>query len=203
MDIPLINEDDLITQALNAHGVFFKKSVRRAIERAGGINIISEEYPIKYMEGVSIDLLIHFSAKSINYTIPIECKRVYSSEWVFFKDPTGIAKIVYHLSPERMQAKFSTEINPLQDVTICIEGVEVDKRKFSSKNKNDIYKAASPTVIWEAAFQTCKANLGFVIQEFVHRQKYADELSKLGNFPHSIGFSGRPVSLRCGGLLKA
>jgi len=183
MDTLLINEDDLITQALNAHGVYFKKSVRGTIERIGGINIVGEEYPISYMEGVSIDLLIHFSANSINYIIPIECKRVYASEWVFFKDPTGIAKIVYHLAPDRMQAKFSTEIHPLQDVTICIEGVEVDKRKFSSKNKTDIFKAASPTVIWEAAFQTCKANLGFVVQEYIQRQKYADELPKLGNFP--------------------
>jgi hypothetical protein len=68
--------------------------VRRTIERIRGINVVGEEYPITYVEGVSIDSLIRFSANTIDYILPIECKRVYSSEWVFFRDPMGTAKIV-------------------------------------------------------------------------------------------------------------
>jgi hypothetical protein len=118
------------------------------------------------MEGASIGLLIRFSCKAVDYILPIECKRAYSTEWVFFRDYTGIAKIVYHFSLSTLQGKFTNEVALLSDVEICSEGIEIDKRKISSKNKNDIYKAASPTVIWDAALQTCKGNFGFVVQEF-------------------------------------
>ncbi len=41
-------DEEKIRDALNAHGIFFKKAVRRELEGIEGVTILGEEYPITW-----------------------------------------------------------------------------------------------------------------------------------------------------------
>ena len=67
------DEIELSTNAINTHGVLFKRAVLRALIESG-INIIADEYPVNYLNGTSIDIVAGVQGKVI---ITIECKKVY------------------------------------------------------------------------------------------------------------------------------
>lgn len=70
--------DNTVTEAINLHGLFFKRAVRRLLETVSDVRILGEEYPVRYLEGSSIDLLIEVAGKR-RYILPIECKRAYAT----------------------------------------------------------------------------------------------------------------------------
>ncbi|MGC1549961.1 MAG: hypothetical protein WA777_15670 [Rhodanobacter sp.] len=176
-DLPK-TELQLITDAVGAHGVYFKKALRGKLEGMAGVKILGEEYPVRYLEGASIDLLVEFTGEHARFVIPIECKRALASAktWIFFKDEHSEVKLFYSFIDAGLNAKTSrfVELNS----PICVEGVEVDSTKL--RNPKGPYSAASADNIWKAAFQACKGGLGFVMSELQTRQKIATPVFKLG-----------------------
>jgi len=157
-------DEGKIRDALNAHGIFFKKAVRREIEKIEGVTILGEEYPVRYMEGASLDLLVELSSDDDARVIfSIECKRAYArrKKWIFFEDREELSNL-YAFSGKDLRAHYGSSVGP-----ICVEGVEIDEDRLTK----DAFKAASPDPIWQAARQTCKGYLGFVQQEFTERRK--------------------------------
>lgn len=162
------NENQLITQAVNAHGIFFKKAVREKLEAMRGLFILGEEYPVPYLEGASIDLLIEFRTNYRRYVLPIECKRGYTAtkRWVFFTEPEGRSAKMMYVFEGNESGIDTTDRFRLKEVPICLEGIEIDL----SKLRGDSYKAANPDPIWKAGIQMCRASLGFLTQEIEQRK---------------------------------
>jgi hypothetical protein len=157
-------DEAAIREALNTHGIFFKKAVRREIEGIKGVTVLGEEYPVRYMEGAALDLLVEVRAGDNRLILPMECKRAYvrTKRWVFFQDPDPTSKVFYEFSGKLLRAQYGSAFED-----VCIEGVEIEERRKNDKR----YLTASPEPIWEAARQTCKGYLGFVQQELVERRK--------------------------------
>jgi hypothetical protein len=166
--------NQLITDAINAHGIFFKKAVRDALEKIQGVQILGEEYPVPHLEGGALDLLIDFVGRygRPEYVIPIECKRGYTAvkRWIFFEDPQTDVKLFYTLSKSDYKSS-NADYLAAAGLPICMEGVELDLIKL----KNDARKAASPDSIHKAAFQVCKGFTGFLIKEIQSRQAVKDD----------------------------
>lgn len=169
-DLPK-TELQLITDAIGAHGVYFKKALRSKLEGLVGVKILGEEYPVRYLEGASIDLLVEFNGEHERFVIPIECKRalVSAKTWIFFKDEHSNIKFLYSFIGANLNVKSSGSVG--LNSTICVEGIEVDSAKL--RNPKGPYSAASADNIWKAAFQACKGGLGFVLTELQTRQKTA------------------------------
>lgn len=178
------DEITLITEAINAHGIFFKRAVRTTLEAIRGLKIIGEEYPVPYLEGASVDLLVEYRLQSRTFIVPIECKRAYveNKKWIFFEDPEQGTKLMYSFAGETLTALNNADFVP-RSAPICIEGLEFDMAKTQGQNKPGSSKAASPDVIWKVAFQSCKGCLGFLGQELTARQKYPkDPMSDFTTF---------------------
>lgn len=160
----------LTTEAIGAHGIFFKKSLRDLLETIPGLRILGEEYPVRYLEGASIDLLVEYKSLDITFVLPIECKRALATmkKWIFFRDSVTDAKFLYILSGANLSVARSSSIKLAKD--ICIEGVEVDTSKLRGNVKSP-HGAASADRIWEAAFQVCKGGHGFLQAELQARVK--------------------------------
>lgn len=173
-----MTSDEFIRDALNAHGIFLKKGVRNTIETIEGLRIIGEEYPVSYMEGTAIDLLVEAKSLKGKLIIPIECKRGYvaNKKWVFFKDKEQLSKFVYFFKGVGLQV---SNIDYLQNVPVCIEGVEINLEKEKAP-----YKAASFKAIQDAAYQICKGTAGFLIKELNERKKSGlDKVADFALFP--------------------
>ena len=86
------NESSIITSAVNAHGILFKKAVRQQLEQIQGVRIIGEEYPVKFQDGAQLDLLVQYKSKNQVYLTIIECKRAYATfkKWIFFECNEGL-----------------------------------------------------------------------------------------------------------------
>ncbi len=74
-----MEEDNLkfITDAINAQGIFFKKAVRRQIERFRVIEILDEEHPSSFPDQTAIDLLLECPKRSGGHksVVVTECKK--------------------------------------------------------------------------------------------------------------------------------
>jgi len=129
------SEHQLITEAVNAHGIFFKIAVRNTLEQIEGVTILGEEYPVRYMEGASLDLLVEFTTTKFRYIFPIECKRAYvaNKRWLFFKDSENYSKILYCFTGKALNALGSAPFTNL-GVPVCIEGIQVDLQEFQKSN---------------------------------------------------------------------
>lgn len=177
MDSGIKSENQLITNAINAHGILFKKKVRESLDNIDGITILGEEYPVSYSGGASLDLLIQYDCRFPDrgsYIIPIECKRGYTAvkRWIFFQDQEPDLKFFYLLSKTNFKG-INADALVSRNVPVCMEGVEIDLSKV--KNEREIHKAASPTNIWNAANQVCKGFLGFLFREIEARIAIKDE----------------------------
>lgn len=72
------SEEQLITEAIGAHGVYFKKALRTTLESLPNVDIVGKEYPVKYLDGASIDLLAAVRGGNGLTLLPIECIRIVS-----------------------------------------------------------------------------------------------------------------------------
>jgi len=162
----------LLTDAIGGHGLFFKKALAAHLSTVPGVRVIGEEYPVRYMEGTSLDLLIECKTPTVPFVIPIECKRALATRksWVFFRDTEASVKMVYCFNGAKLNVSQSTSIAP--GAQICIEGIEVDSAKLRGSSKSP-YAAASADSIWDAAFQICKGGLGFLQDELKARSTHA------------------------------
>lgn len=160
----------LITDAIGTHGIFFKRALRAVLEKIPGLRILGEEYPVRYLEGASIDLLVEFKAEAATFVLPIECKRALAimKKWIFFEDTEKDVKFLYGFDIAGLSTSQSSRIRLADDV--CIEGVEIDSSKLRNDKKSP-YSAASLDRIWDAAFQVCKGGLGFIQAELKARVK--------------------------------
>jgi hypothetical protein len=153
--------------------------------------IIGEEYPVPYLEGASIDLLVEFRSNYQRYILTIECKRGYTAakRWVFFKeiDPGYRSKVIYEFVGNECQIYDAAALVG-RDVPLCIEGVEVDLSRL--QKKGELYKAANPDPIWKAGFQVCKGNLGYLLQEVNQRK-----LRQIDRRDHELNFRLVPILL--------
>jgi hypothetical protein len=91
------DESSIITSAVNAHGILFKKVVRQELEQIPGISIIGEEYPVRFVDGAQLDLLVQYKSNNQVYLAIIECKRAYATykKWVFFESHEKRTKLPY------------------------------------------------------------------------------------------------------------
>jgi hypothetical protein len=175
------SENPSITDALNAHGIFFKKRVRQALETMNlrqttgpfGLEplLVDEEYPVTYLEGASVDLLVRFKAGyRSHYVVTIECKRGYTArkKWIFFKErDQRSSKLIYEFKGQFQPDVYDALPLVADRVPLCIEGVEIDLSKIT---KRDVYRAANQDPIWKAGFQVCKGAIGYVLQEYDERR---------------------------------
>lgn len=163
-------KNTLITNEINLHGIFFKKAVRHELEKIPQVTVIGEEYPVSYLQGTALDLLIEVKTKNNTYILPVECKRAYTIQknWVFFYDAENTAKLFYVFEGSNLQ--YITIKN--SNFPICIEGIEVDikQTKGTERRKTD------PTPIWKAAAQIITGTHGFVMSELNSRTKKSDQL---------------------------
>ncbi len=164
------SDAQLITDAVGAHGVFFKNALRELIERIPGTRVIGEEYPVLYLEGASLDLLVEFRVGGSALLLPIECKRALATmkKWIFFKDKEQETKFLYSFDGTGLNVSKSSLIPITPD--ICVEGLEIDSSKLRAGQKSP-YNAASADRIWDSAFQVCKGGLGFLQNELKAREQ--------------------------------
>ncbi len=163
-------DNDGIAEAINMHGIFFKQAVRQALEKISNVSIIGEEYPINYLEGGALDLLIEVKTDKHNFVIPIECKRARTTtkQWIFFPDPSDYSRALYSFKANACIAQHAGNFSNL-GLSICIEGIEVEKQETRQPDTN-YYKADSDP-IWKAANQVCKGLSGVIIDEIKQRNK--------------------------------
>jgi len=166
------SEMKILTEAVNAHGIFFKRAVRNALEQIPGVQILGEECPIRYLEGASLDLLFAYQTASHPWIFPVECKKAYVAmkRWVFFEDPDPSTRLIYFFRGNDLVYVCVDSIQSLSTLG-CIEGIEIDMQK--TKTPDSLYRSGSPDTIWKAAFQACKGGLGFLLNEKADRTKYA------------------------------
>ena len=172
------DKNNIITSAVNAHGILLKKAVRKELEKIEGISIIGEEYPVQFGEGAQLDLLVQYKSKNQIYLIIIECKRAYATykQWVFFQSRENKTKIPYIFDGNNLQAM---DGRTFDEIPICIEGIEIDFFKY--KKSDDAYKIGSLTRIWETANQVCRGYINFLLSELKSRSKNTQSLP-LDNF---------------------
>lgn len=170
MTAPPKTDAQLITDAIGAHGIFFKKALRSRLETISGARVIGEEYPVRYLEGGAVDLLVEYASATATFVLPIECKRALATvkKWIFFRDSLPDVKLIYSFKGAALNVLRSRLI-PLAR-NICIEGVEVDLSKLRGDRKSP-YNAASTDRIWEAAQQACKGAHGFIQDELQARKQ--------------------------------
>ncbi|MBE7496370.1 MAG: hypothetical protein HS117_15615 [Verrucomicrobiaceae bacterium] len=148
---PLLPDD--IHEALNAHGVFFKKRVIQELRTYEDLHIAGEEIGESFGKTRVADILaFDRNPHEQDLFFVIECKRVdiQNKVWIFFKDidPT------YKTSRESSIAgALSIVANGTTDgLPVCSEGFEFDKKK----NRID------QDPIFQAGNQIAGAFLGFM-----------------------------------------
>ncbi len=151
-----------MADAINAHGIFFKKAVRRRIESFGAIGIIDEEHPASFPDQTAIDLLLECPGRGsrFKFVIVTECKKAYAphKNWIFFPDRTDSVKTAYFVGGGRHV--HITMIPGRNGIEAYSDGIEVDTSKLG--RKADAFKSGSCDMIYKAASQVCRGFLGFV-----------------------------------------
>lgn len=176
----MISEDksNIITSAINAHGILFKKAVRQKLEQIEGISIIGEEYPVGFVDGAQLDLLVEYKSKNQVYLMIIECKKAYATykKWIFFESREEKTKLPYFFQGNDLHVGDGSSF---PGITLCIEGIEIDLSKY--KKPDDAYKIGSLDRIWQTANQVCRGYHNFLTTELKSRMQNTLDLS-LDNF---------------------
>lgn len=152
-----------ITDAINAHGIFFKKAVRRKLEEFRVIKILDEEHPTSFPDQTAIDLLLEYPNRSgyPKSVIVTECKKAYApyKKWIFFPDHTVRIKGAYFVDTSHYK---HVMINPgLYGINVYSDGIEVDMSNLRKKDDTS-FKSGNCDTIYRAASQVCKGFLGFL-----------------------------------------
>lgn len=170
MTSKLKSDNQKIAEAVNMHGIFFKQAVRKSLEEISNVSILGEEYPVNYLEGGALDLLVQVKTAKHNFILPFECKRARTTtkQWIFFPDPSNYSRLLYSFQKNVCKAQHAGDFTNL-GLTICIEGIEVEKQEKRQKDTN--YYKADADPIWKAANQISKGLAGIVIDEIKQRNK--------------------------------
>jgi hypothetical protein len=73
------------TDALNRHGVFFKKRVLKELSEIPGIGIVDEEVGVTFGGTRVVDIVAANQTAKPHVFFIIECKRVQAKTWLFFR----------------------------------------------------------------------------------------------------------------------
>ncbi len=175
------DESSIITSAVNAHGILFKKAVRQELEQIQGISIIGEEYPVRFVDGAQLDLLVHYKSKNQVYLAIVECKRAYATykKWVFFESYEKKTKLPYFFEGNDLRVGDGTSFTK-NGIPLCIEGIEIDLLKY--KKPDDAHRIGSIDRIWQTANQVCRGYHNFLASELKSRSQNTQSLLPLENF---------------------
>jgi hypothetical protein len=168
--------NNTVTDAINLHGLFFKRAVRRLLETTPGVRVLGEEYPVRYLEGSAIDLLIEVTGKR-RHILPIECKRAYATtkQWIFFEDTEPKAKLFYYFEGKEFRVADAASLISA-GVRTAVEGIQIHQK--------DNKYVADPNPIWDAGYQACKVTHGFLLQELKERGKPGAQVgANFSSFP--------------------
>jgi len=128
-------------EALNRHGVFFKKRVLHELSGVHGLGIVGEEVGVSYGGSRVIDILaVDRRAPPLVYFV-FECKRAYveNRRWIFFKD------IDQHFRVARTQGLLGNSSifreRTLPNPPVCSEGYELNK-STTKADQDPIFRAA-------------------------------------------------------------
>ena len=156
------------TEALNYHGVFFKKRIIQELRRVHGLGVIAEELGVTFGETRVLDILAIDQEGVPPVYYAIECKRAWRQRkrWFFFKDcvqPYRVARDVSSLMAA--SSVFAVGTTP----PVCSEGYELDAQK-PAKSEQTLNKADQDPV-FKAGTQLAGASLGFVARRLreLHR----------------------------------
>lgn len=144
---------DKETDALNRHGVFFKKRVLQELQSVGGLAIISEELGVKFGSTRVIDIVALDTACRPDVFFILECKRAFTLEkrWFFFRDLDDHYRALrVHSGMQGNSSVFWTGLHG--GMEICSEGYEYRKAN----------QAADQDPVFKAASQLAAGYLGFV-----------------------------------------
>jgi len=141
------------TEALNKHGVFFKKRVLHELQSMPGLGIVSEELGVSFGPTRVIDIVAVDNLHKPDLFFIFECKRAFTAEkrWFFFSD------VDEHYRALRVQSGLQGNSSVFArgrdaGLAICSEGYEFHKSDQTA-DQNPVFKAAS---------QLAAGYLGFV-----------------------------------------
>src|ERR1051326_2901233 len=85
---PTSNLSQEETDALNKHGVFFKKRILHVLREIPDVGIVAEELGVSFGPTRVIDIVASDKRFKPQLLFVFECKRAYAVDrkWIFFKD---------------------------------------------------------------------------------------------------------------------
>jgi len=142
--------------ALNRHGVFFKKRVLDEIRRTPGMGVFAEEFGVAFNEPVAIDVIAVDKREDRQLIFVFECKRAYTrqKQWVFFQDVSPEFRLCRVVSSHSHFGHYICGTQLERNPAVCSEGYELVVDGETVK--------ADQQPVYEAANQLCKGFLGFV-----------------------------------------
>jgi hypothetical protein len=137
--LPLTQQE---TDALNKHGVFFKKRVLQELQALFGIGILAEELGVSFEQTRVIDIVAQDNRGKPALVFVFECKRAFTTEkkWIFFRDVHRryrVCRTVGGLFGNASVFETSTPEHP----PVCSEGYEYRKTSGNA-DQDPVFKAA-------------------------------------------------------------
>jgi len=131
------------TDALNKHGVFFKKRILHALQEIPDIGIVSEELGVSFGGTRVIDIVARYRHGKSDVYLVFECKRAYAVEkrWIFFKDVHQRYRVSRVQSGLVGHSSVFVNREPPHP-PVCSEGYEYRKRDGKA-DANPIFQAAA------------------------------------------------------------
>jgi hypothetical protein len=136
---PLSKEE---TEALNRHGVFFKKRVLLELGSVDGIGIVCEELGVSFGGTRVIGLFALDKRESPHVFFVFECKRAYAADkrWIFFRDWDQRYRVLREQSGMVGHTSvFTLSVPP--HLVVCSEGYEYSKQD-NKADQNPVFKAS-------------------------------------------------------------
>lgn len=134
---------DRETEALNKHGVFFKKRVLHELQGMQGLGVVSEELGVSFGPTRVVDIVVLDAVQKPDLFFIFECKRAFTVEkrWFFFRDVDD------HYRALRVQSGWQGNSSVFArgrdaGVATCSEGYEFHKSNQTA-DQNPVFKAAS------------------------------------------------------------
>jgi hypothetical protein len=134
------------TEALNRHGVLFKKRVLHELQRMPGLGIVSEELGVSFGPTRVTDIVALDRAREPGVFFVFECKRAFTAEkrWLFFKDVDNYHRVVREVSGT-LGARSVFVKGADAGLVVCSEGYEYH-RSDKKADQDPVFKAASQLV---------------------------------------------------------
>ena len=144
-------------EALNRHGVFFKKRVLEELSKIPGIGILDEELGVSFGGTRVIDIVAADTTAEPRIYFVLECKRVYQKTWLFFRAWDQRFRIT------RLDANLSGHASRFcaagqWPFPVASEGFEY----WLAGKGNDKEPRCDQDPIFQAAAQLCAGYCGFI-----------------------------------------